>query len=169
MKEIWKSIKGYEVIYEISNLGRVKSLSRLIIKSKGSYVSKELILNPSISNSRLYVGLYSEEKIYKVQVSVLVAIAFLNHTPNGYKIVVDHIDNNPLNNRVDNLQLISARLNVSKDRKGTSKFTGVTWDKSRGKWICYINIGGKNKYLGRFDDELKASKAYQDNLKLVNG
>ena len=47
-----------------------------------------------------------------------------------HKLVVDHINNDPLDNRLENLQLISHRYNLSKDKKGgSSKFTGVSWDK----------------------------------------
>ena len=55
-------------------------------------------------------------------------MAFFGHVPGGYKIVVDHIDNNRLNNHVSNLQLITQRENSSKDRKnGTSQYTGVVF------------------------------------------
>jgi hypothetical protein len=86
---------------------------------------------------------------------MLVAMAFLNHKPDGtHKIVVDHINNNKLDNRVVNLQLISQRENLSKDRKdGTSKYVGVCWKKSRNKWQVDIKIDGKRKYLGLFTDE----------------
>jgi ribosomal protein L15E len=72
-------------------------------------------------------------------------MAFLNHTPCGYKIVVDHIDNNiKTDNRLENLQLITQRENVSKDIKNTSsKYIGVCWHKKAKKWRSSIQINGK--------------------------
>jgi len=69
-----------------------------------------------------------------------------------------------LNNRVDNLQLVSPRENSSKDRHGSSKYTGVNWLKNRGKWQANIQIDGKLKYLGVFDKEINAHNAYQKAL-----
>ena len=91
-------------------------------------------------------------------------MAFLGHKLNGMKYIVDHIDNDKLNNNVDNLQVVSNRINSSKDRKGSSKYTGVCWDKATNKWITKIYINGKNKTLGRFDCEIKASLTYQKEL-----
>jgi hypothetical protein len=96
--------------------------------------------------------------------AVLVAMAFLNHKPCGHKLVVDHIDNNPLNDRLYNLQVITHRQNCSKDKKGTSKYTGVTWEKRINKWKAHIRINSKLKYLGYFTDELKAANAYKKAL-----
>jgi hypothetical protein len=170
MKEEFRDIEGYEGHYQVSNLGRVKSLSRVIINSRGqARPYKERILkgyNPSnnIPTKRDYLRVTLRiNKTTKIpRIHNLVAMAFLNHKPDGHKIVIDHIDNDPLNNRVDNLQLISHRENTSKDKKGgTSKYTGVCWCKSTNKWKSNIYINGKSKYLGRFDDEYEAHLAYQ--------
>jgi hypothetical protein len=98
----------------------------------------------------------------------LVAMAFLGHIPAGYNLVVDHIDNNPLNNRLDNLQLISQRENTSKDKKGgTSDFIGV-FNKSSSKWASAIRINNKIINLGSFDTEQEASEYYQKALESIN-
>tara|TARA_R110000823_G_scaffold84258_1_gene189647 strand:+ start:400 stop:897 length:498 start_codon:yes stop_codon:yes gene_type:complete len=156
MEEQWKDIKGYEGLYKVSSYGNVKSLR----------YGKEKILKLGSDGFRKQVNLYllGTQKHHKIH--QLVAIAFLNHTPNGYKLVVDHIDNNPLNNRLDNLQVITQRENMSKDRDGgTSKYTGVCWNNHAKKWQARIHIDGKGKYLGIFHCELAASSAYQKALK----
>ena len=155
-KEIWKDVLDYEGGYQVSNLGNVKSLK----------LNKEKILKPGIdSHGYLRVDLFYKGKRKTIKVHQLVAMAFLNHTPDGTtKIVTDHIDNNPLNNRLENLQLISQRENLSKDKNGTSKYTGVSWDKERNKWRSEIRINGKIKYLGRFNSEEEASEYYQRQL-----
>lgn len=168
MEEIFKDIPGYEGIYQVSNLGRVKSLPREIWKN-GFYITKEKILKPNIGNIKYcYVILYKNLQKKTIRVHQLVAMAFLNHTPCGHKLHVDHIDNNPLNNQLDNLQIISARLNSSKDRKnGTSKYIGVSWSKVMKKWLSCIVLNGKIKVLGYFEDELEASEKYNNFLKTI--
>jgi len=159
--EIWKEIKNYED-YEISNLGRVKSLARTIYKTDGTTQTyKEKFLKPTVNSGYLKVKLAKNLKSKVKKVHQLVAVAFLNHTPNGFKAVVDHIDNNPLNNELGNLQIITQRENLSKDKKGLSKYTGVCWCKRDEKWQANIRINGKSKHLGRFKDETKAAEAYQ--------
>lgn len=166
MMEEYRAVKGFEGFYEVSNLGNVKSLAR---KSSNGKQLKEKMLKPGI-NSRGYLTLVLHKDGNKKchQVHQLVAMAFLNHTPNGYKTVIDHIDNYPLNNRVENLQLISHRENCTKDKIGySSKYVGVTWYKPTSKWRAQIKIDGKNKHIGLFSDELEASNAYQSRLKEI--
>ena len=167
MNEVWKCILGYEGIYMISNLGSVKSLQRLVPSKNSKRLVKEKILKQCIDSvGYLHVGLNKENKHKTFKIHKLVAIAFLNHSPCGYKIVVDHIDDNKLNNNANNLQLVSQRENASKNKKsGSSVFTGVNWHKQHKKWHSKIELNGKSKHLGYFETELEASKAYQKELK----
>ena len=157
-REEFRSISGYEGLYEVSNFGNVKSL----INNK--------ILKPCLGSRGYYmVRVYKDNKGNTMSIHVLVAMAFLGHKPDGYKIVVDHIDNNKLNNHVSNLQLISNRENTSKDKKnGTSKYTGVTWYNASNKWLAQIAINSKKKNLGLFETEDEAHEAYQKALKMLN-
>ena len=157
--EIWKNITGFEKHYQISNFGSVKSLQR-------KKVLEDKILKQNIDGRGYYVVNLSLKGEYKThQVHKLVAKEFLNHESKGFSKIIDHKDNNPLNNHVDNLQIITVRENTSKDKiNGSSKFVGVSWNKRAKKWMSSIRIKGKLKYLGYFDDEIKASKAYQKEL-----
>jgi len=168
--EVWKDVKDYEGFYQVSSLGRVKSLSRFRKNGCSGYVKKEIILKNCIDgHGYLVVGLSKNKKRHTKKVHQLVAIAFLNHTPNGYKgLIVDHVDNNRLNNIVDNLQLTTMRHNCSKDKKGkTSKYTGVSWYKTSGKWASHIKTNRKSKHLGYFYTETEASEAYQKAIKNI--
>ena len=160
MNEIFKDIPNYEGVYQVSNLGRVKR----IFKGGREKFNKLTKLN----NGYLAVQLSLNNKGKIFQVHQLVAMAFLNHKPCGHLLVVDHIDNNPLNNALSNLQVITHRKNVSKINKRnkaySSQYTGVTWHKVARKWISQIQINGKTKYLGLFSDELDAYKAYEKTL-----
>ena len=167
-KEIFKLIPGYEDFYQVSNFGNVKSLSRDVIrKHTSSFISKEKILKPSTDKSGyLQVNLFKNGvKIYKVH--TLVAMAFLNHKPLGYKLVVDHINEIKTDNRAENLQLLTTRSNVSKSKLGnySSKYTGVCWVKSNKKWKAQIRINKDKKFLGYFEDEYQAHLVYEKELK----
>ena len=165
-KEEFRDIKGYEGLYQVSNLGRVKSLSRLINHWRGGErLIKERIKSVAVgSDGYLMVGLSKEGNPESITIHKLVAVAFLNHTPCGFKIVVDHIDNDPLNNNANNLQLVTNRENTSKDRKGASKYVGVTRLKRNNKWKASIWLNGRTEYLGAFKEEYTASIAYQTAL-----
>ena len=157
--EIFKDIKGYEGLYQVSNLGNVKSF----------YSKWGLLKGNKGSGGYLAVGLSKKKIIKTFRIHQLVAIAFLGHTPNGFETVVDHINNNQLDNRVENLKLTTNRYNTSKDKKNkTSKYTGVSWSKSANKWITHIKINGKSKHLGLFINEIEASNAYQKALLTLN-
>ena len=162
--EKWKDIKGYEGSYQVSNLGKVKSLSRWVDnKGNGGYFIKEKVLKSNIKNERYpIVSLTKNNKQRKFRIHQLIAMAFLNHKPCGYKLVVDHIDNNPLNNNVENLQIVTSRVNTTKDRiKGTSKYVGVFYNgKGINKWRASTSIYGKVISLGSFNTEVRASIAY---------
>ena len=157
MKEEFRVIEGFDD-YEVSNLGRVRS----------NKCGKSRILKQSVEGSGYnYVGLMFGKKVKIKKVHKLVAVAFLNHTPNGHEMVVDHIDNNKSNNTLTNLQIITPRENSSKEKRGISKYTGVSWNKGVKKWHSYIQINGKRKHLGYFEYEIDAHNAYQIKLKEI--
>lgn len=167
--EIWKDVPEFEGYYQVSNLGNVKSLSRTILgRGKHNTLLKERILKFSTSTNGYYQVILQKEgfkKIYKVH--SLVAICFLNHTPDGtHNVVIDHINEVKTDNRLENLRLIGHRENVSRSMKNnTSTYVGVSWSKNAKKWISQITIEGKTKYLGLFDNEEDANKKYLETLK----
>lgn len=103
MKEIWKDIKGYEGLYQISSFGNVKSLDRYIINKNGDkqYFPGKY-LTQGISDSYLKVTLSKNNKQRTFRVHILVAIAFIPNPEN--KPEVNHIDGNKKNNKVNNLE-----------------------------------------------------------------
>lgn len=169
MKEIWKDVKNYEGIYKVSNFGEVKGLERKINHpTSGNTILKGRIIKPHITNKGYFaLSLYKGAKQIKRTVHSLVAESFLNHTPCGYKLVINHINHNSLDNRVENLEIVTQRENANlKHIKSTSKHVGVHWHKRQEKWISCIRINSKLKHLGSFANELDASNAYQKELKM---
>lgn len=158
MKEIFKDIPGYEGLYKISNLGKVKSLSR-------KYTLKENIKKSFYSKTGYEIITLHKNNTRKCfTVHVLVAMAFLNHKPCGHKLVVHHINNNKKDNNLKNLQIITQRENAYTHYKSTSKYKGVNWHKNLKKYTASIWNGKKLKHLGCFDDEYKAHLAYKKAL-----
>ncbi len=167
-EEIWKDIPNYEGMYQVSNLGGVKSLSREICNGYGCFKSKEKILNPREAKGYLRLGLSKNSEKLFFSVHQLVAMAFLGHTPCGHKLVVDHINDNPLDNRVENLQVVTQRYNAYKTQdKYSSKYKGVHWCETINKWKSRIIINKKRIYLGSFNCEISAHLAYQNKLKEI--
>lgn len=108
MKEIWKDIEGYEGLYQISNLGRIKSLKRMMKNRK----CEEIIKSPSKSEKGyLRIALCKNGKIKYVSVHRLVANAFIPNLQN--KPCVNHKDCDTSNNNVNNLEWCTYKENNS--------------------------------------------------------
>lgn len=166
--EIWKDIPNYEGTYQVSNLGRVKSLERIIKGKNDSFklIKEKIRKNCNDGKGYLSIIICLNYKIKRFNIHQLVAMAFLGHEPCGHKLVVDHINGIKTDNRVENLQIITQRENLSKDKKGyTSKYTGVSWAKNINKWVSQIEINGIKMCLGNFNTELEAHLVYQEKLK----
>ena len=103
MREIWKDIEGYEGLYQVSNLGRVKSLQ---MYANGGYKKRVKILKPCNNGNGYYVVYLMKNKKRSVNyIHRLVAQAFLKNF-NNYKCI-NHKDENKSNNNVDNLEWCS--------------------------------------------------------------
>lgn len=163
MEEIWKDISGYNGLYQVSNLGRVKSLAN-------NFTRKEKILKNNIDSNGYNVVVLHKKGIRKTRtVHQLVSIAFLNHMPNGRDLVINHKNFIKTDNIVTNLEIVTARENGNKKHlKSTSKYTGVSWHKRDKIWHSQIHINGENKHIGYFKNEIDASIAYQKELNNLN-
>lgn len=102
--ERWLPIAGYEGSYEVSSLGRVRSLSRTVERrNRGPLPIRERILVAALnSRGRPTVSLHAGGSALSYQVSALVAEAFIGPRPSGMNVL--HWDDNPLDNRVENLR-----------------------------------------------------------------
>ena len=103
MAEVYKDIPNYVGLYQISNLGNVKSLQRKVKNKNGYRIVKEKILKPYINNCGYYC--VNLRKKTNVEIKLLHRLVAENFIKNDNKLsVVNHIDGDKLNNNIENLE-----------------------------------------------------------------
>jgi hypothetical protein len=157
---------GLETNVEVTECGRVRRIRVDWMKNKskiGEVDLSKLALNKGYKEIKIQIkGLKGKT----IKVHQMVAAAFLNYKFNGHKLVIDHIDSNPLNNNVSNLRVITNRENCSKEKTiKTGLPVGVSFHKIKRKYQSNFNVNGKQIYLGYFKTPEEASIAYQNKLK----
>lgn len=167
--EVWLKIP--ELPYEISNLGNVKRSSDASYKHKNKEYVKPYLNNKGY----MCINLYKNSKVHKFQIHRLVAIAFIPN-PNNLP-EVNHIDGNPLNVKINNLEWCTHKYNIQhawdnnlfknrhacasvKRQNSTSKYHGVSWSEDRKRWCVGVTFNKKRHGIGRFKDEIEAANAY---------
>lgn len=135
MQEIWKDIPGFVGLYQVSNLGNIKSFVKSTKHQNQSHLLKQYVNNSGYR----YVQLYLEKgKRKHFLVHKLVAMAFLEN-PNNY-LCVNHKDENKLNNCVDNLEYCTYQYNnaygTAKIRTFISKSKPVQQLTLDGVWLA---------------------------------
>ena len=162
--EIWKPIKGYEKLYEVSNKGRIRNTRNKVMKT--------YIINSGYKAIKFTVnGKRTSHLIHRI-----VATTFLDNFESLPE--VNHINENKLDNKVENLEWVSSAQNKQHSLKsGTydkiyttcntlgkknncknhSNYHNVTFHKGRNKWAATIRVGGKNMFPKRFNTEVEAA------------
>lgn len=95
---------------------------------------------------------------------------FLVDVPEGFE--VDHIDRNGLNNQKSNLRVVTHSQNMmnrNSFKGSSSKYKGVCWHKQCKKWFAQIVLNKKHYYLGLYENEIDAAKAYNKRAKKLHG
>ena len=145
MSEIWKPIKGYEGIYEVSSYGRVRSLERIDTRPNPrtgkamNFIKKQrIVTNKNHPQGYKTVLLYKGGSSEQFLLHRLVAQAFI---PNPQNLpCVNHKDEDKTNNRADNLEWCSQQYNVN---YGTGVSRMKSKIKARCKRICQYDNEGR--------------------------
>ena len=154
--EIWRSIQGYEGLYEVSNLGRIRSLDRYVRHAKGGKKivrgSIKKLPPPNPHTGYILVSLYKDCRSWTTSVHRLVAFAFQDICGKYFDgAVVDHIDTVRHNNRAENLRWCTISENhlnpITYEREKINIQKAI--DATRGKpaWnrgMKLPNMSGKN-------------------------
>lgn len=150
MTEEWRPIDGYDGKYAVSDLGRVKSFVK--------YKEGKIMKSYNNGTGYLYTTLYKKNcLIHRIVLQAFLPIDEIKE--------VNHKNHITTDNRLENLEWCSSSENKrfrKKQKIFTSKYIGVSWDKSRNKWRSTCNFDNKLIYLGRFDVEEDAGKAYNN-------
>ncbi len=163
MVEVWKDIVGYEGKYQVSNMGRVKSL----VDNNGK--PREKILKQKINNYGYHrIGLYKDRKQKWYQVHRLVALAFVDGYEEG--LVVNHIDECKDNNVWTNLEWVTTTYNNTyndRHKRASEKLKGrpkteehkKKLSESKGKKVICVETGEVFESLTKAEKFAKASRS----------
>ena len=149
MKEEWRDIEGYEGMYQVSNLGRVRSLDRHV----KNWVGKKLMKGKMISvcndgRGYLLVNLWKNNKPKNIRTHRLIAKAFIPNPEN--KPQINHINGDGTDNRIENLEWCTASENIQHAHN-----TGLASNVNKRKKISMKSLDGKTLFI--FDSILEAS------------
>lgn len=173
MIETWKPVLGYEGLYEVSDLGRVRSLPRTATRRNGtSYRVRGGMLHPTSSreDGRPSVVLANSGHYLPARVHRLVFEAFNGPTPPGYE--VDHANGDAADNRLVNLRLATKSQNTMNRgllRVNTSGAKGVAFDRRARKWRAYITVRRRRIHLGMHETVESAAAAYAEAARRLHG
>lgn len=113
--EIWRPVKGLEGMYEVSNYSRVKSVERIVLRKHKNFSSeflvKAAIKKPYLNKSGyITIAIVVENKIKTTYLHRIIAEAFVSKSSENYT-VVNHINGNKSDNRIENLEWVSSSIN----------------------------------------------------------
>ena len=167
MEEIWKDIPGYEGYYQVSNIGRVKSLERIVHYKPGSksanphksHIVRERILTQRVADTGYYVVTLSKGAKRKIAlVHRLIACSFITNKDPAAMRDINHKDGCRTNNDIDNLEWCTRSYNVNygnrndtvarKNTNHPAKSTPVFSIDMDGNFSFYDSIGEAERQTG---------------------
>lgn len=176
MIEEWRTIVGYEGLYEVSNTGQVRSLDKY--DSINRFRKGRILTLYTETGGYLKVGLSSNGKTKKYLVHRLVAEAFIPNPDNLPQ--VNHIDENPSNDNVDNLEWCNAKYNSNygtrNDRIRNSRIRERDTKIQKGLWTGLSRKEYRKQYVENNRDKIREinrryylkRKMIQNNVKSLN-
>lgn len=165
MEEVWKPVVGFEEAYEVSDLGRVRSIDR--VDARGNSRTGRMLTNQRLSKRGYYLISFCKNGQQKtMSLHRVVAMAHI-HNPDN-KPFVNHKNEDTTDCRASNLEWVYPRENVSySSKQSASRFVGVT-KAYKNRWQARIVVDGVRHWLGYFKTEEEAHKAYVNALSTHN-
>lgn len=165
MTEQWKDIPGYEGCYQVSDFGNVRSLTRLVKSNHGMKTVYGQMLSQKVEGKTGYKRLMLRKNGTGKTIAVhqLVMLAFVGEA-NGRH--VNHKNQIQTDNRLENLEYVSIRENVSYSLMLKGNTIGA-YDRKNGTFSSSISIDGKQYYLGTFETRELACQAYRNVRKFM--
>ena len=157
--EIWKELDGFDILYQVSNFGRIKNEKKIIPQ----YLDKD---------GYCLIHLIFEKKTKLFRVHRLIAKSFISNENN--KKQVNHKNLNRKDNRIENLEWVSASENNCHrfiGKKTSSVYRGVSYISRDKRWLSQIQINHKKINLGMFKTEEEAylkRLEYEKENKIIN-
>jgi hypothetical protein len=147
---LWWKIRGYDTFYG----------ERSIQVDRGKVWNQRFAGKRAFTAQSLgyFVGSVTGCKVYAHRVAWIHYHGAM--LPEG--MLIDHINGDKTDNRIDNLRLVTRQQNIHNKpaRGGTSRHKGVQWHKNARKWCAVIRHEGKTRHLGLFDSEDEAAARY---------
>jgi hypothetical protein len=142
MKEVWKPVPGYESLYLVSNMGRIKSLPRLVSQKYRPHMTRETVLRPQTRrHGYLSVWLYRDGTKRQESVHRIVAEVFCEKLPGRNE--VNHINEDKQDNRAENLEWCTHKANVNSGTVQRRRSERIINNPARSKKIAQITLEGK--------------------------
>ena len=162
MEEIWKDIEGYEGCYQISTMGRIKSIDRYVPRKNGKlqHVHGRIMIpfDNGTGYKQVYLCKNGKTKVHYVH--RLVALHFIEN-PNNF-LEINHKDEDKTNNCVDNLEWCTREYNINYGTINIRKSQKQLNDKNKSKVVLQYSLDGT------FIKEWKSTKDVQRNLGFDN-
>jgi len=161
MREIWKDIPGYEGSYQASNLGRIKSLQRVITRFNGETQT----INQRILKPRNHVQGYDNivislnHKKCNKTVHRWIMTTFCGNS----NLHINHINGNKKDNRLVNLEYVTALKNCNHHVRVLKRKKKYGAYPKNNSWVSVINIKGRIIHLGCFENKDQAHNAFYNN------
>lgn len=147
---IWKGVKGYEGLYEVSDTGLVKSLFRY----------KKILKPNKMNTGYLSVELFKNGTSKRMSIHRLVAEAFIPN-PNNYP-QVNHKDENKQNNNVENLEWCTAKYNLNYNNGQILRHSKIDYSTEERKKIARKNGKAAKKAIIQFSKENEYIAEYEN-------